>query len=269
MSGALTGTMAGALTCSLAMPLPTKPKIDAPGDSAPRHPRSRARLLIVFVMASMALHAAVLVALPGLHPVDRNVTSAKVLEVVLVHAESPPRIIDRPVPPSPQPQRRAPERVVRTPVQPEPQRQAEMSAPVPAPVFALPEPHASREPAFTVPAPKAAETRAAPAETRTDIANLAVTPPSFGAAYLRNPAPFYPHAAARSNVQGTVMLRVLVTREGLPARVELEKSSGSAQLDQAALETVKTWRFAPARRGTEPVEDTVIVPIVFRLERAA
>jgi protein TonB len=48
--------------------------------------------------------------------------------------------------------------------------------------------------------------------------------------------------------------------------VELERSSGSTHLDTAALETVKGWRFNPARRGTEAVEGWVLVPIVFRLE---
>jgi len=239
---------------------------DGPEEPAPRRPGSKARLLIVFVMASMALHAAALVALPGFVPGKGPDTSTGVLEVVMVQTESPPRIIDQqPVPPSPRPQRRRPERVASSPALPAPPSQAAVTAPV----LALPEPPATMEPSFAVPAPRAAETRSVPAETKTEVANLAVIPPSFGAAYLRNPAPSYPHAAARSNVQGTVTLRVLVTREGLPARVELEKSSGSAQLDQAALETVKTWRFAPARRGAEPVEDTVIVPIVFRLERAA
>jgi protein TonB len=63
-----------------------------------------------------------------------------------------------------------------------------------------------------------------------------------------------------------VTLRVLVTREGQPARVSIERSSGSSQLDGAALETVKTWRFVPARQGRESIEAWVLVPIVFRLE---
>jgi len=93
-----------------------------------------------------------------------------------------------------------------------------------------------------------------------------ITPPAFNASYLRNPAPRYPLIARRNGEQGTVTLRVLVTREGQPARVSIERSSGSSQLDGAALETVKTWRFVPARQGRESVEAWVLVPIVFRLE---
>ncbi|HEV8520481.1 MAG TPA: energy transducer TonB, partial [Burkholderiales bacterium] len=62
-----------------------------------------------------------------------------------------------------------------------------------------------------------------------------------------------------------VLLRVLVTREGRAARVELDKSSGFPLLDNAALEGVREWRFVPARKAAEPVEDWVRVPIVFRL----
>jgi protein TonB len=94
----------------------------------------------------------------------------------------------------------------------------------------------------------------------------ALTPPLFNAAYLRNPPPRYPLAARRSGDEGTVMLRVLVTIEGTAARVELDRSSGSASLDGAAMEAVRNWRFVPARRGSQNVEDWVRVPVVFRLE---
>lgn len=103
-------------------------------------------------------------------------------------------------------------------------------------------------------------------ELKPQAAGVAVALPSFNAAYLRNPAPRYPAASRRAGEQGTVMLRVLVTRDGLPSRVDVEKSSGSPYLDAAALEAVKAWRFAPARRGDESIESWVLVPIVFRLE---
>jgi protein TonB len=86
---------------------------------------------------------------------------------------------------------------------------------------------------------------------------------------LRSPAPRYPDAARRAGQQGTVTLRVLVTREGLPARVGVEKSSGSPYLDNAAVEAVKAWRFTPARQGAERIESWMLVPVVFRLEGAS
>ena len=93
-----------------------------------------------------------------------------------------------------------------------------------------------------------------------------VTAPGINAAYLRNPAPRYPDAARRSGDQGTVTLRVQVARDGVAARVAVEKSSGSPHLDAAALEAVKAWRFSPARRGGDTIESWMLVPIVFRLD---
>jgi periplasmic protein TonB len=94
----------------------------------------------------------------------------------------------------------------------------------------------------------------------------ALTPPSFNAAYLRNPPPRYPLAARRSGEEGTVTLRVRVTADGRAASVNIESSSGSPSLDRAALEAVRAWRFVPARSGLENVEAWVLVPIVFRLD---
>jgi protein TonB len=66
-----------------------------------------------------------------------------------------------------------------------------------------------------------------------------------------------------------VRLKVLVTREGKPAQVQLEQTSGSAVLDAAALEAVRGWHFVPARRGQEAIESWVVVPVVFKLENVS
>ena len=56
---------------------------------------------------------------------------------------------------------------------------------------------------------------------------------------------------------------VLVDRR---ARLLQQKEDIDAVLDDAALQTVRRWRFVPARRGDTPVESWVDVPIIFRLE---
>ncbi len=94
-----------------------------------------------------------------------------------------------------------------------------------------------------------------------------VIPPSFTAAYLSNPALSYPPASQRLGEEGKVLLRVWVDANGLPDRIELEASSGYRRLDSAAIETVKRWKFVPARRGEQTIAATVLVPIVFKLER--
>ena len=93
-----------------------------------------------------------------------------------------------------------------------------------------------------------------------------VTAPRFDAAYLQNPEPPYPALSKRFGEEGRVILRVLVDPEGLAEQVELRQSSGHARLDQAALGTVKRWRFTPARRGAERLAAWVLVPLTFQLE---
>lgn len=94
----------------------------------------------------------------------------------------------------------------------------------------------------------------------------AVAPPRFDAAYLQNPEPSYPTLSKRFGEEGRVILRVLVTPEGLADQVEIRQSSGHARLDQAALGTVKRWRFTPARRGAERLAAWVLVPLSFQLD---
>jgi protein TonB len=66
------------------------------------------------------------------------------------------------------------------------------------------------------------------------------------------------------------MLRVFVTAEGLPSRVNVETSSGSAALDAAAVDEVKkSWRFVPARQVGQAVDAWVLVPVVFKLDNGS
>lgn len=92
------------------------------------------------------------------------------------------------------------------------------------------------------------------------------TAPSFGAAYLKNPAPKYPSSARRNKEQGKVLLRVFVSGDGLAKQVQLYAGSGSSSLDDAAITAVKKWRFVPAKQGSETVEAWVQVPVVFKLD---
>lgn len=98
------------------------------------------------------------------------------------------------------------------------------------------------------------------------VAQMVTTTPSFDASYLKNPAPEYPSQAKRRGMEGVVMLGVLVAENGLAKSVNIAKSSGFAMLDASALDTVKRWKFVPAKRGNESVEARVMVPIEFRLE---
>jgi protein TonB len=63
-----------------------------------------------------------------------------------------------------------------------------------------------------------------------------------------------------------VLLRVRVSPDGRPASISVQKSSGRALLDQAAVDAVRGWTFVPARQGGEAIAGWVSVPIVFHLQ---
>lgn len=86
--------------------------------------------------------------------------------------------------------------------------------------------------------------------------------------YANAPAPAYPGAAIRGNLQGTVLLEVLVGEDGRPVDVRIHTSSGHRVLDAAARRHVlRQWTFRPAMRDGRPVQAIGIVPIDFTLER--
>lgn len=227
-------------------------------------PRDERRFIATAVAVSVALHAAVLALGPRFlheHPLE----PPQVLSVVLqAPGSSPPEAVPPASPPPP-----VPRPVARPP------RVAAASAPPPpaaAPPVATAPAETSPAPAIRDGGPKEEQPAVPPAPSTAPAPALAAaprepsSPPDFRAAYLRNPPPGYPAAARRNGEEGTVTLRVLVNAEGAPREVALERSSGSSLLDAAALATVKTWRFSPARRGGEAQEAWVLVPIIFRLE---
>ncbi len=80
---------------------------------------------------------------------------------------------------------------------------------------------------------------------------------------LSAPPPAYPRSALRSRVSGNVQLRIEVGADGVPTDVEVVGSSRHRELDRAAVQAVRRWRFQPAMRNGEPVADSVQQTISF------
>ena len=91
--------------------------------------------------------------------------------------------------------------------------------------------------------------------------------PSSEADYLHNPKPAYPRMSKHFGEQGRVVVRVFIAADGSPRKVELELSSGFDRLDQAALETVRKWRFVPGKQGGVAEAMWFNVPIQFVLKQ--
>ena len=77
--------------------------------------------------------------------------------------------------------------------------------------------------------------------------------------------PAYPAGPRRLGIQGTTLLRVHVQADGRIGDVLVEQSAGHPELDDAAVDAVKRWRFEPARRGAEAIAMWVLLPVEFRL----
>lgn len=117
--------------------------------------------------------------------------------------------------------------------------------------------------------PVAANVSAAPpAAEGVQAAAVLVTAPSFSADYLNNPKPDYPRISRRLGEEGVVLLIVSVGMDGRAQAVSVERPSGSPRLDEAALRSVRDWRFAPARRNGLAVPADVRVPITFSLKES-
>lgn len=204
------------------------------------------------VALSAALHAAVaamLVALPPAaieEPPDEGVAIAVVFSAggggerigaarVEPAPPSPPAAAARPAPP-----------------------------PVEAAALPLPPPAPPAAPAPPAPAPPVQAGAPAPPDAGGESA-AALLAAAIPASVGRKVDPVVPREARLNRWQGTVVLAVTVSPEGVPALVEVLRSSGHALLDRAAIEAMWQWRFAPARRGGVPVAERIAIPITFRI----
>jgi len=84
--------------------------------------------------------------------------------------------------------------------------------------------------------------------------------------YRINPPPQYPALAISRGYQGTVLLEVLVDKNGRVGDLQVFKSSGYPVLDKKALAAVKNWLFEPGMKKNKTVEMWVRVPIRFQLK---
>lgn len=81
-----------------------------------------------------------------------------------------------------------------------------------------------------------------------------------------SPAPAYPQSALRKGETGAVLLRVQVDAQGEPQGVAIITRSGSRELDRAAMEAVRKWKFQPALADGKPAEGSVDIPFEFNLQ---
>lgn len=103
-----------------------------------------------------------------------------------------------------------------------------------------------------------------------EVGGAATTPPDRLTSFARprggyQTRPAYPETARRAGVEGITVLKFEVLATGRVGAVVVERSADFPDLDRAAVDAVKTWRFEPARRGSQPVAVWVTLPVRFEL----
>lgn len=204
--------------------------------------------IAVFVL-SVAIHAGLLwwwVHRPAASPVALGVAPSIAVDLLAAPEVSEPEPVE---PERPQPE------------------EADEPAPVPKPVKPKkPQPKQPPKPTTPSPEPTKPVMAQAPEPTTAPVEGPPSTAARYDAAYLNNPAPLYPPLSRRLGEEGTVLLRVAVSVEGRATSVGVEKTSGSARLDKAALAAVTHWRFVPAQKNGVAEASQVDVPIRFSLK---
>lgn len=217
-------------------------------------------LLAVSVAAHAGFFAARFAVAPDLAgeqiPVTESIEVVLVEEIPVSESEpepSPPSEPEVEMPPEPLP---TPEPVVETPPEPE-ATPAPTPEPTPAPI-----PAATPKPQTPKPKPPAAAKKppaqqaARPAPQRMVKARPDVS---------RNQPPRYPESARRAKQEGRAMVRATVSADGRVQSVKIQRSSGHAILDRAALDAVRRWRFIPQQVNGQNSASEVDVPVNFFL----
>lgn len=91
-----------------------------------------------------------------------------------------------------------------------------------------------------------------------DAAGNKITAPSP----VYHPSPHYTREAFKAKISGKVYLKIVINDKGEVTDAKVTKGLGYG-LDENALNTVKSWKFEPARRNGTPVATAVMVEVDF------
>jgi TonB family protein len=102
-----------------------------------------------------------------------------------------------------------------------------------------------------------------PGEVQKSISRIRISGEVAEAQLVQRIDPVYPPIAKVAKVSGTVVLHVVIGKDGVVQQVEFV--SGPQLLLKAAMDAVKQWRYKPTLLNGQPVEVETTVPVVFSL----
>lgn len=223
------------------------PPLPRPGDGTDGLSPNQRRLMVVAILAA---HVGGVWGLLQVQQVRDAVREAAPMFVNLLAPPAPPA---PPPPPAPQPiqKKQTPAPVI-------------AAAPSPAPAaFVVPAP--PEEPQVPTPPAPVAIVEAPPAPPAPAPPPKMI--PASAIQYLVPPEPEYPRLSRRNGETGTVIVRAYADEAGVPHQVQVERSSGFARLDEAAMSAVRKTRFKPYTENGKPVAGWVRMPFPFELEK--
>jgi TonB family protein len=106
------------------------------------------------------------------------------------------------------------------------------------------------------------QARVTVAEKPVDVGSQALVPPRV----VKELPPLYTESAFNRGIEGRVVLKVIVRKDGSVGPIRVDQSLDH-DLDDAAIEAVRTWRFDPATVGGEPINVLANVEIDFIIHR--
>jgi len=100
---------------------------------------------------------------------------------------------------------------------------------------------------------------------RTPAGAMVSGPGVVGPKATYNPNPVYPASASKDRITGSVMMEAIVDENGRVQNVKVVRPLRE-DLDKAAVDTFKRWRFEPARKDGQPLAATINVEMSFNLK---
>jgi TonB family protein len=129
----------------------------------------------------------------------------------------------------------------------------ERNADVPADAFIFDPPPQSRQTPYELPVPRPLGSRSMPSDSDVSLPQL-----------VSRKDPVYDEASRKARIEGTVILYVVIDPRGIASEVDVFRPL-SPKLDQAAVECVRQWHFAPGTKGSQPVAVATLIEINFKL----
>ena len=78
--------------------------------------------------------------------------------------------------------------------------------------------------------------------------------------------PVYPKNLRERDIEGKIILKILIDKEGKVQEIQIFKSSGYEAFDQTAVKSVWQCQFKPAKKGNQQRESWVLIPINFQIK---